>query len=137
MKKILIDDYNLDLKKDAVVATCAHNVSSKIKAVGHPDNEALKNERKPRFRRQGPTWFGRLSSKIGEQPFARHVDLPPYSADFNLRLQIIQWVTTSFGIVRHNLLSSSIILASQSKLEKALASPLLHCAAICNRGPGC
>lgn len=36
---------------------------------------------------------------LGDQPLDLHVDVPPYSADNHLKLQIRQWVTTSFGVV--------------------------------------
>lgn len=36
---------------------------------------------------------------IGDQPLDQHIDMPPYSADNHLKLQIQEWVTTSFGII--------------------------------------
>ncbi|WP_336980709.1 SAM-dependent methyltransferase [Altererythrobacter fulvus] len=36
---------------------------------------------------------------LGKQPLDHHVDLPPYSVDNHLKLQIGRWTTTSFGIV--------------------------------------
>lgn len=35
----------------------------------------------------------------GDQPLDRYVDLPPYDADTHLKLELEQFVTTSFGIV--------------------------------------
>ena len=35
---------------------------------------------------------------LGELPADHHVDLPPYTSDVHLKLQLEQWVTTSFGI---------------------------------------
>jgi len=35
----------------------------------------------------------------GDQPLDQHIDMPPYSVDNHLKLQIAQWVSTSFGIV--------------------------------------
>jgi SAM-dependent methyltransferase len=35
---------------------------------------------------------------LGELPADHHVDAPPYTSDVHLKLQLAQWVTTSFGI---------------------------------------
>jgi 2-polyprenyl-3-methyl-5-hydroxy-6-metoxy-1,4-benzoquinol methylase len=40
-----------------------------------------------------------LTFDLGDQPLDRHIDVPPYSADNHLKLQIQNWVTTSFGII--------------------------------------
>jgi len=40
---------------------------------------------------------------LGEQPLDRHVDVPPYSTDSHLKLQIMRWATTSFGLIVHKL----------------------------------
>ncbi len=36
---------------------------------------------------------------LGQQPLDHHVDVPPYSVDNHLKLQIDQWMVTSFGII--------------------------------------
>jgi 2-polyprenyl-3-methyl-5-hydroxy-6-metoxy-1,4-benzoquinol methylase len=36
---------------------------------------------------------------LGQQPLDRHVDVPPYSVDDHLKLQIDKWTSTSFGII--------------------------------------
>lgn len=36
---------------------------------------------------------------LGDQPLDRHVDMPPYSQDNHLKLQLDRWVSTSFGLV--------------------------------------
>lgn len=36
---------------------------------------------------------------LGQQPLDQYVDVPPYSADNHLKLQIEKWTTTSFGLV--------------------------------------
>mgnify|MGYP006283543521 CR=1 FL=1 len=36
---------------------------------------------------------------MGDQPLDRHIDMPPYAIDNHLKLQLAQWVTTSFGLV--------------------------------------
>ncbi len=36
---------------------------------------------------------------LGDQPLDYHVDMPPYSAEKHLKLQIDRWVTTSFGLI--------------------------------------
>ena len=36
---------------------------------------------------------------LGEQPLDLHVDTPPYSDDEHLKLQIMRWSVTSFGLV--------------------------------------
>ncbi|MFB0610765.1 SAM-dependent methyltransferase [Aurantiacibacter poecillastricola] len=36
---------------------------------------------------------------LGRQPLDRYIDSPPYSADEHLKLQIMQWSCTSFGLV--------------------------------------
>ncbi len=35
---------------------------------------------------------------LGELPADHHVDVPPYTSDVHLKLQLAEWVTTSFGI---------------------------------------
>ena len=35
---------------------------------------------------------------LGELPADHHVDVPPYTSDIHLKLQLAEWVTTSFGI---------------------------------------
>jgi 2-polyprenyl-3-methyl-5-hydroxy-6-metoxy-1,4-benzoquinol methylase len=42
-----------------------------------------------------------ITFDLGDQPLDRHVDIAPYSADRHLKLQIAQWVTTSFGLIIH------------------------------------
>ena len=37
--------------------------------------------------------------ELGDQALDKHVDMPPYSADQHLKLQIECWVTTSFGVI--------------------------------------
>lgn len=36
---------------------------------------------------------------LGQQPLDHHIDLPPYSDDNHLKLQIDRWTSTSFGII--------------------------------------
>jgi SAM-dependent methyltransferase len=36
---------------------------------------------------------------LGQQPLDQHIDMPPYSADNHLKLQLKRWVTTSFGLI--------------------------------------
>lgn len=36
---------------------------------------------------------------LGEQPLDLHIDTPPYSVDDHLKLQIMRWTVTSFGII--------------------------------------
>ncbi|MEQ5788197.1 class I SAM-dependent methyltransferase [Erythrobacter sp. NFXS35] len=40
-----------------------------------------------------------ITFDLGDQPLDQHVDVAPYSADKHLKLQIEQWVTTSFGLI--------------------------------------
>lgn len=40
-----------------------------------------------------------MTFDTGNEPLDEHVDVPPYSADNHLKLQIQKWVTTSFGLV--------------------------------------
>lgn len=40
-----------------------------------------------------------LNFHLGSQAIDRFVDVPPYSSDNHLKLQLEQWVTTSFGLV--------------------------------------
>ena len=40
-----------------------------------------------------------LCFELGDLPLDQHIDMPPYSADNHLKLQIQQWVTTSFGLI--------------------------------------
>jgi SAM-dependent methyltransferase len=40
-----------------------------------------------------------LNFDMGDQPIDRHIDQPPYCLDNHLKLQLSQWVTTSFGLV--------------------------------------
>ena len=35
---------------------------------------------------------------IGDQPADRHIDVPPYTQDPHLKIQIAEWTTTSFGL---------------------------------------
>jgi hypothetical protein len=42
-----------------------------------------------------------ITFDLGDQPLDQHVDIAPYSADRHLKLQIQQWVTTSFGLIIH------------------------------------
>lgn len=39
-----------------------------------------------------------LNFNLGDQPLDKHVDVPPYSADDHLKLQIAQYASTSFGL---------------------------------------
>jgi SAM-dependent methyltransferase len=36
---------------------------------------------------------------LGQQPLDQHIDTPPYSVDEHLKLQIMRWAVTSFGLV--------------------------------------
>ncbi|MBX9730891.1 MAG: class I SAM-dependent methyltransferase [Sphingomonas sp.] len=36
---------------------------------------------------------------LGDQPLDYHVDMPPYSEDKHLKLQLDRWVSTSFGLI--------------------------------------
>lgn len=49
-----------------------------------------------RLRRRGHEIV--LNFNTGDQPLDLHIDVPPYSQSNHLKLQIAQWVTTSFGI---------------------------------------
>jgi hypothetical protein len=40
-----------------------------------------------------------LNFDQGDEPLDKHVDLPPYKNSEHLKLQLDQWVSTSFGIV--------------------------------------
>lgn len=50
-----------------------------------------------RLRRRGHDVV--LNFDTGDQPLDLHIDVPPYSQDKHLKLQIAQWVTTSFGMI--------------------------------------
>lgn len=52
-----------------------------------------------RLRRRGHEIV--LNFNTGDQPLDLHIDVPPYSQSNHLKLQIAQWVTTSFGIIVH------------------------------------
>jgi 2-polyprenyl-3-methyl-5-hydroxy-6-metoxy-1,4-benzoquinol methylase len=36
---------------------------------------------------------------LGQQPLDLHIDTPPYSVDEHLKLQIMRWAVTSFGLI--------------------------------------
>ena len=36
---------------------------------------------------------------LGRQPLDQHVDIAPYTSDVHLKLQILRWATTSFGLI--------------------------------------
>ena len=40
-----------------------------------------------------------LNFHLGDLPIDKHIDVAPYSDDNHLKLQLSQWVTTSFGMV--------------------------------------
>ncbi len=40
-----------------------------------------------------------LNFNLGDGLHDNHIDMPPYSADNHLKLQIQKWVTTSFGLI--------------------------------------
>lgn len=42
-----------------------------------------------------------LNFNLGYQPLDQHIDVPPYSADNHLKLQIAEWTSTSFGFIVH------------------------------------
>lgn len=42
-----------------------------------------------------------LNFDMGDQPLDKHIDMPPYAMDNHLKLQLLEWVTTSFGLVVH------------------------------------
>lgn len=50
-----------------------------------------------RLRRRGHEIV--LNFNTGDQPLDLHIDVPPYSQSNHLKLQIAQWVTTSFGVI--------------------------------------
>lgn len=50
-----------------------------------------------RLRRQGHDIV--LNFDTGDQPLDLHIDVPPYSQDNHLKLQIAKWVTTSYGLI--------------------------------------
>lgn len=50
-----------------------------------------------RLRRRGHEIV--LNFDTGDQPLDLHIDVPPYAQDNHLKLQIAQWVTTSFGVI--------------------------------------
>jgi 2-polyprenyl-3-methyl-5-hydroxy-6-metoxy-1,4-benzoquinol methylase len=61
------------------------------------------------FRKRDFLWLARrlrasghhieLNFEIGTESLDIHVDMPPYSDDQHLKLQIEEWVTTSFGLI--------------------------------------
>lgn len=40
-----------------------------------------------------------LNFDLGDQPADQHIDVPPYTQEPHLKLQIAKWTTTSFGIM--------------------------------------
>jgi hypothetical protein len=40
-----------------------------------------------------------LNFHLGDQPVDRHIDVPPFTQEAHLKLQLESWVTTSFGLV--------------------------------------
>lgn len=50
-----------------------------------------------RLRRRGHEIV--LNFDLGDQPLDQHIDVPPYAQENHLKLQIAQWVTTSYGLV--------------------------------------
>lgn len=50
-----------------------------------------------RLRRQGHDIV--LNFDLGDQPLDLHIDVPPYAQENHLKLQIAQWVTTSYGVI--------------------------------------
>ncbi|WP_421852534.1 SAM-dependent methyltransferase [Novosphingobium sp.] len=50
-----------------------------------------------RLRRRGHDIV--LNFDLGDQPLDQHIDVPPYAQENHLKLQIAQWVTTSYGLV--------------------------------------
>lgn len=44
-----------------------------------------------------------LNFNLGSAQLDKHVDVPPYADDDHLKLQIEQWVTTSFGLIGQKL----------------------------------
>lgn len=40
-----------------------------------------------------------LNFDMGDQPLDHHIDMPPYAVDNHLKLELAQWVTTSFGLI--------------------------------------
>lgn len=40
-----------------------------------------------------------LNFNLGDQPLDQHIDAPPYSQDAHLKLQIMRWSVTSFGLI--------------------------------------
>lgn len=36
---------------------------------------------------------------LGQQPLDQHIDTPPYSTEEHLKLQIMRWAVTSFGLI--------------------------------------
>lgn len=50
-----------------------------------------------RLRRRGHDIV--LNFDLGDQPLDQHIDVPPYAQENHLKLQIAQWVTTSYGLI--------------------------------------
>lgn len=75
------------------------------------NDETVDNTGTVLFRRRDFEWLEhRLKSKgcrmefnwnLGEKPIDLHIDVPPYRHDDHLKLQIEQFVVTSFGIIIH------------------------------------
>jgi SAM-dependent methyltransferase len=75
----------------------------------HSDTETLDNDSTVLFRKRDfIALAGRLRRRghsivlnfdIGDQPLDLHIDVPPYRQTDHLKLQIAQWVSTSFGLI--------------------------------------
>lgn len=44
-----------------------------------------------------------LNFNLGDGPVDQHIDVPPYTDDNHLKLQIAEWVTTSYGLIAQKL----------------------------------
>ena len=40
-----------------------------------------------------------LDFTLGDQPADLHVDLPPYTQDVHLKLRLMDYVSTSYGVI--------------------------------------
>jgi cyclopropane fatty-acyl-phospholipid synthase-like methyltransferase len=73
------------------------------------DSETLDNASTVLFRKRDFLWLEQrlkamdcvmeFNFNLGNQPLDTYIDKPPYSADEHLKLQIMRWTVTSFGLI--------------------------------------
>lgn len=83
------------------VHTTELNCTSNRKTLEHPSTVLFRRKDLQKLAKQLRAKGHRieLNFNLGDQPLDKHIDVPPYTSNPHLKLQVAEWTTTSFGLI--------------------------------------